>query len=295
MIRNLLIPLDGYEQSEIVGRWAGRFAAVLGARISLLGVISRNGSTFGDIQQRVQSDTWKESDYIGSKVEAYLETIANEMADGDPKPDVHIRTGNPDSEIPKAALDLHSDAIVLATRRASVLSRAVLGSVTDKVIRSAAVPVIATNPESTMTLVSSPDVPSQIIVTLDGSELSETAVETAIDIASQAGSKILFVRAVTGAFASEQSDELRRDRTECLDYLGAFRDQATASGVEADCRVTAGSPPKAIIDASKMDSSSVIMMTTHGRSGFKRAVLGSVADQVLRSSSVPVFVLPPPD
>lgn len=294
MIRDLLVPLDGYEQSETVGMWAGRFAAVIGAQVTLLGVVSSNGSAFGDINDRIGPGNWKESDYVEAKAEAYLATMATKMATGDSKPSYQVRKGSADSQIPETAKELNSDAVVLATRRVSALSRAVLGSVTDKIIRSAKIPVIATNPESTMTLVSSPDVPSQIIVTLDGSSLSETAVEPAIDIASQAGAKILFIRAVAGVFASEQSDQLRKERTECLDYLGRFIESATAAGVEAKCRVTAGSPSKAIIDASKSETSSVIMMTTHGRSGFKRAVLGSVADQVLRSASVPVFVMPPP-
>ena len=81
--------------------------------------------------------------------------------------------------------------VVLATRRVSSLSRAVLGSTTDKIITSARVPVIAANPESLMTLESTPDVPSTIIVTLDGSDISETAVDPALDVASRCGSKIL--------------------------------------------------------------------------------------------------------
>lgn len=294
MIRELLIPLDGYEQSETVGRWAGRFAAVIGARVTLLGVASNGSSTFGDIHQRYSSGPWTESDYIEAQAESYLRSIADEIGVDEPEPRVVIKRGSADSEIPKAAIEYKADAVVLATRRVSALSRAVLGSVTDRVIKSASTPVIATNPESAMTLTTSPDVPTQIIVTLDGSELSEAAIEPAIDLASQAGSRILFVRAVVGAFASEQSDELKKERKQCLDYMAPFRERAAESGVDAECRVTAGSPARAIIDASKSDSNSLIMMTTHGRSGFKRAVLGSVADQVLRSAATPVFVLPPP-
>ncbi len=295
MLRELLVPLDGFEQSEAVGRWAGRFAAVIGAQVTLLGVVSGKQEAFGDVQQRITSSSWDESDNVESQVQGYLTDLASEIADNGSRPNVLVRKGSADSEIAAAAKELGADAVVLATRRVSALSRAVLGSITDKVIKAAATPVIATNPESAMTLVTSPDVPAQIIVTLDGSALSEAAVEEAIDIAAQTGSKILFIRAVVGAFASEESDELRRERNECLDYLAPFSERASSGGVESNCLVTAGSPARAIIDASKSNSSSLIVMTTHGRSGFKRAVLGSVTDQVLRSAAVPVLVLPPPD
>ena len=108
------------------------------------------------MDQRVKPGDWKETDLVEARVESYLKQIADEIASDETRPNVLIRKGNAETEIHRTASALKYSAVVLATRRVSALSRAVLGSVTDKVVKSSAIPVITTNPESTMTLASSP-------------------------------------------------------------------------------------------------------------------------------------------
>ena len=113
MLRELLVPLDGFEQSEAVGRWAGRFAAVIGAQVTLLGVVSSKREAFGDVQQRITSSSWNESDNVEAQVEGYLSDLASEIADNGSRPNVIVRKGAADSEIPSAARELGVDAVVL--------------------------------------------------------------------------------------------------------------------------------------------------------------------------------------
>ena len=80
---------------------------------------------------------------------------------------------------------------------------------------------------------------------------------------------------------------------ECSEYLAVFQAKAQEAGVTADCKVTPGNPAGAIIETAKSEESCIVVMTTQGRSGFRRAVLGSVTDQVIRDAPAPVLVIPP--
>jgi nucleotide-binding universal stress UspA family protein len=86
--------------------------------------------------------------------------------------------------------------------------------------------------------------------------------------------------------------EIRQD---ALMYLEPFVKSARDSGLAADSRSVIGNAVGAIIDSAEENEGSLIVMSTHGRSGFKRFFLGSVADKVVRSAGTPVLVLPPRD
>jgi nucleotide-binding universal stress UspA family protein len=81
---------------------------------------------------------------------------------------------------------------------------------------------------------------------------------------------------------------------EAEEYLARVRDRLAGAGLE---RVTTsvwyGEPATSIVDAAKFNGVGMIVMTTHGRSGFGRLLLGSVAESVLRGTSTPVLVLHP--
>jgi nucleotide-binding universal stress UspA family protein len=66
-----------------------------------------------------------------------------------------------------------------------------------------------------------------------------------------------------------------------------------AQGVKASYQVTLGTPAKAIMDLVEAQQVSLIVMMSHGRGSFKRAIMGSVADEILRRSSVPVLIIRP--
>lgn len=138
---------------------------------------------------------------------------------------------------------------------------------------------------------------SNILVPLDGSDLAEGALEVAIDIAKPAGGMVtLFVAAEPEAaqalFAFADSEEITRAMA-----ADAYLDQVAArlgdSGVEAVKTSSDGSNVAAeIVDRAAAEDVSMIVMTSHGRSGIGRWLLGSVADKVARSATVPVVIVP---
>jgi nucleotide-binding universal stress UspA family protein len=137
---------------------------------------------------------------------------------------------------------------------------------------------------------------SKIMVPLDGSALSETALPAAASLAESTGAALLLVRA-TEAHATMLGDpteaqvEVVREAEEYLDGV-KLRLQARARG-EITTAVWYGSPAEAIAEAAQFNDVDMIVMTTHGRGGLGRMFLGSVTESVMRSTPTPILVLHP--
>ncbi len=127
-----------------------------------------------------------------------------------------------------------------------------------------------------------------ILVPLDGSPLAELALPFASVLARVAGGRLFLIHA-----ASDMA-MLRRGSTE-LDiavHLDRLADRLRKSGIVTSQQVVYDEPPRAIAQVARDHQAALIVMATHGRGGIGRALYGSVADQVLRSSSVPVLLVP---
>lgn len=242
---------------------------------------------------------------VDEAVERARRYLLNEAARVDVaggKAEVEVAIGKPADEIVVAAEKLGVDAIAMATRRESALARGILGSVTDRVIHTTNLPLLVVHPESVSAFSGNAGAPSTIVVPLDGSELSEKAVPVAQEIASVVGARMLFIRSSSTPYFGGAEAEvdyvstsygMTEVRQDALAYLEGFVKTARDSGLEVDSRAVIASAAGAIIDAAEENEGSLIVMSTHGRSGFKRFFLGSVADKVVRSAGMPVLVLPP--
>lgn len=144
-----------------------------------------------------------------------------------------------------------------------------------------------------------------ILVPLDGSEASEHALGTACTIARHAGATLHLVH----VHMSHQVDPIYVEGLPVIDdelhsqseahartYLERLRDRtASTTGLDVTCELLPGDGSIAAVlvhDALAHDAG-LIAMTTHGRGGFERAWLGSVADQLVRCSPVPLLVVRP--
>ena len=74
-------------------------------------------------------------------------------------------------------------------------------------------------------------------------------------------------------------------------YLMNWAQSLKTLGVKASFEVTIGTPAKAIMELAQAQQASLIIMMSHGRGAFKRAIIGSVADAILHGSSVPVLII----
>ncbi|HEY6828167.1 MAG TPA: universal stress protein [Gemmatimonadaceae bacterium] len=133
-----------------------------------------------------------------------------------------------------------------------------------------------------------------IVVPLDGSALAEGAIATAVDVCRRMRSKLVLLRvhkppetAITRAY--EWDRETRRREQEYLETLvGRLRERFDA---EAESAVLDGHAADAIADAAEARPTALIVMTSHGRTGFNRAWIGSVADAIVRRASTPVLLV----
>lgn len=216
---------------------------------------------------------------------------------------------------PSDAVAAHVDAtdaelVVMSTHGRGTIERAWLGSVADRLVRHLAVPVLLVRPSDEATRDGSGDpapgsAPAihRVLVPLDGSPLSEAALDPAIRLARVAGASVRLLR-VTGVHlmigspyiphaAQEHQVHFEAARREAWQYLEGVAERLAADGVDvAGIDVRDGAAAATILDAAR-ESADLIAMATHGRGGLRRLFLGSVSDKVLRGASLPVLLVRP--
>jgi nucleotide-binding universal stress UspA family protein len=141
----------------------------------------------------------------------------------------------------------------------------------------------------------------KILVCLDGSALAETALPHAQTLASDEDAEILLLR-VSANPAAEFSfsdpsiaNNLIEDmEAETLAYLQSARSRLQKAGFRTSFLICQGAIAETILKTASESHADVIVMSTHGRSGVKRWLLGSVADRVVTHSDVPVMLIRPP-
>ena len=144
----------------------------------------------------------------------------------------------------------------------------------------------------------------RILIPTDGSEVAEAAIEQAVDIAEKYGAELhaLYVidtDAVSYSLGSEQVDRLQQGKfdevTELKEKAAAatesVRTQAKPHGIDVIEHHAGGRPHRLIADYADEHDIDLIVMGSHGRSGVRRALLGSVTERTLRSTHTPVLVV----
>jgi nucleotide-binding universal stress UspA family protein len=134
----------------------------------------------------------------------------------------------------------------------------------------------------------------RILVPLDGSPLAEDALPKAVELVQGSAGKLFVLRAVEAhAFPGADRTEAQvKVVKEAEDYLGQIRDRLAALGVkDVDISIWYGPATDAIVEAVSLYKIDQIVMTTHGRSGLGRLILGSVAESVLRGTTTPILLL----
>ncbi|MFT4883944.1 MAG: nucleotide-binding universal stress UspA family protein [Natronomonas sp.] len=144
----------------------------------------------------------------------------------------------------------------------------------------------------------------KILVPTDGSDTSENAVEHALDIAEQYGAEVhaLYVvdtDSMSLALGAEQLDRIEQgnfgEMEEVKDKAdaatGYIAEQAAARGLETVEHISSGKPHEKIASYAENNDIDLVVMGSHGRSGVKRAILGSVTERTLRSTHAPVLVV----
>ena len=136
----------------------------------------------------------------------------------------------------------------------------------------------------------------KILIPLDGSALAESAIATATEVAGQDTTFMLLRAAeahtLPGADPTEAQVAIVR---EAEGYLAGIAARLKGQGVErVETSVWYGPAESAIVEAARLRKADLIVMSTHGRSGLGRLILGSVAESVLRGTTTPILLLREP-
>jgi nucleotide-binding universal stress UspA family protein len=136
-----------------------------------------------------------------------------------------------------------------------------------------------------------------LLVPLDGSKVAEAALPYAIVLARSLGASVRLLAIVEHRLGGlgdrfsqrKQATTARETRSYLAQAVTVLHEQ----GIDAEAEVHTGVPAKQILNVAERMGSSAIVMATHGRSGIERLIVGSVADEVMRSGVRPALLVPP--
>jgi nucleotide-binding universal stress UspA family protein len=286
MYRRILVPLDGSVFSEAALGAAVEMAERVDGEIALL--IVRDVLTFAEAEELTAERDREAWEYIGNvamRLKARTSVPVTSL----------VRRGSVASEIMAEARTSH-DLIVMASHGRGGISRAWIGSVTDTCVRWSDRPVLVVRSAEGPSSESALRV-GRVVVPLDGSDLAESAVPAAVELAKLFSTGIVLVRAVipyavpvtpeTGWVSVDPRAEMEAAR-EYLDRVAErIRPEASLS-VEV---TLAQQPARTVCDVAGRDG--LVVIASHGYGGIKRAVLGSTTDKVIRASEGGVLVVRP--
>jgi nucleotide-binding universal stress UspA family protein len=301
MLDQLLVTLDGSEFGEHALPFAKAIAARTGASVSLSHVLCCDPPT--DLLQNTPFQ------YEGVSMEAYDEKHTEEQRrylDGkvaefrEEAPGSQVRgallEGYVTEALERHANDIGAQLVVMTTHGRTGFSRTWLGSVADSLVRNSRFPLLvirplddgASFPESRF---------DHFLVPLDGSPTGEEILGPATELGRVMGARFTLLHVVSpyvsvGARmspvpAGHLEDRLEKART----YLARIQARLEGEGIEADPVIESHfSPARAILQVAEKEGVDLIAIATHGYTGVKRALLGSVADKVLRGARWPLLL-----
>jgi nucleotide-binding universal stress UspA family protein len=314
MTVRIIVPLDQSATAESALPLARTLASQLGGRITLISVLDVPSSlshyTRGQERDfsreeigRSSLDAVPDSPYgnwggwSGSEPSAkQVEEIASETAsaeqylnaiaetfDGTQVEKV-VKFGKPAERILEAAESRDNSIIVLASHGRTGIGRVVIGSVAARVVQSAHNPVFVVRARRGVSGAGMATPIRKVLAPVDGSTFAERTIPVLNKYFGKNESEISLLYVIeTPRYANQAQAE---------EYVKWLARKVSEEGVSASHTVREGSPPDQILAASSDLGADLIAISTHGRSGLDRFVLGSVAERVLNEADVPVMLVP---
>ena len=237
--------------------------------------------------------------------EEYLATVSKPLiSKGVPRVVTRVLDGPTTETIAAYARDNAVDLVVLTTHGRGILSRFWIGSVADRLVRQLEQPILLVRPQAARGA-PSPAMVRRILVPLDGSPLAAAMVEPATRFGELLGAEFTLFRAVVVpppvwlpvpgiVMPPEAAGSPTKQELEATRYLHEVAQQLRLNGLTVETAVqVAPDPVAAIADYAEHHAADLIALATHGYGGAARLLLGSVADKLLRTATVPLLVWRP--
>ena len=315
MFQRFFVPLDGSARAEKAIPVAASLARASAGTVILARVIvpplpeEYGANIVGNEARLVQGEERSEARaYLDEVMDRYDQVLAGLHV----IVEVTFDSGTVSSTLLSLAEQEHTDMIVMCSRGENRLKRWVFGSIAQSTMRHSPLPVLVLNDHGTASVLENPTRPLRLLVPLDGSAFSEATLQPLCQFLALFPTvephelhllQVVTVPPAGGRFRSgaNVTDLLQQDEChQAEQYL-----QAVAKGVSAwipektQVVVTtetfvytdvAGTIVKQVGQGTGYD---LIALATHGRSGIKRAILGSVTEHVFGTTTLPLFVVCP--
>ena len=291
MYRTILAPLDGSALSEFVLPYVEELNSRFGGKIILLRAYPKGeASLAGTHQAYVDGVAQVVRERLGAKADVECVIVA----------------GHPNREIVDYARKEDVRLIAAVARGESGVGLWPVGSTADKVIRETGKPVLIIRAAAPLAMPEQ-GILNRVLVPLDGSKLSEAILPYVEALVSGASGKAKKVKAEVTLFqvleavkyGLAESGYKQPDIAGMAASARSYLDEAGAGlrdrGVAVQSQVSTGirSVDQEILQFAHSSNANLIAMSTHGRSGFSKLFLGSMADRVLHSGDVPLLLVKP--
>lgn len=302
-MKRILVPLDGSEFAERALQPALHLARRSGAQVHLATVVSDLPPVplaAGDGELISQ---WFEEEE--ERARTYLSEAKGNASARAPGVEIHehVQLGPVGRTLQAVADEVEADLIVLTTHGRGAWQRAWLGSVADQLLRNARRPLLLIREgDEAQGLFEEEGSPRHILVPLDGSKASETALEALPGLLEgSGGNRITLVSVLQRPFPlattylphAVTEDRLLQERKKRMEeYMSGVREGLAKEGLTVDSRVLTGDDAaRALLDFTKGEEVDLVALSTRGRGGVSRFFLGSVADKLVRGAAVPVLAV----
>jgi nucleotide-binding universal stress UspA family protein len=295
MFHKILVPVDGSIESERALHPALKLARAIEGEVILL----RNMKVVHMSMPELASEyDWSWPNYSREQSRQEIHDYLDKLVKTHEQPGVAIRTSAVDGDTASLIVDwAETEAVDLIAMSAQGWSSAKvreLGSITERVLYGAPCPVLMVRSEMIQ----------RVAVTLDGSELAEQAIQPAYQLARSLGADLTLLRVnepLSTVYPTLQSDKERRlaewNRMADWAYLENIvrdLDEDVAMVVVEGDSTSSNSAVSSILDFAKLHAIDLLVMSTHGRTGLRRWLYGSVTAKVMRESHASMLIIRPP-
>lgn len=303
MFRKILLPLDSSDLAEYALAPAIRLAQQANGELCLLHVLERHTVLVPEGPD-VLGHTLYYPEMVYKRAEMlarnYLDGLQSELAREHANVTWRflLQEGDPAARIVDTAVNEQVDLIVMSTHGYSGVTRWVLGSVAEKVLRHAPCPVLIVRDRTAF---------DHVLITLDGSKLAESSLSPGLDLAQAFEADVTLLRVDD---ASDEIDlqavaELNNEEPglgerfrlsihqDMKQYLEQMRLKYRRDDVTVATTTNYGKPAPTILHFAETEDIDLIVMCTHGRTGLARWRYGSVTEKVLRGTNCAMFISRP--
>lgn len=279
--RRLLVAVDASESGSNAFRQACRLGGGE-ARIAAITAIPVYPDQFDVLatKERVGEALRREGERILSEVEKVAREEGVDVK-------LILEEGSPFERIVDVAEEGGYDLIVMGRRGKSRIEKALVGSVTSRVIGHSQRDVMVVPSGASIGW-------KTILLATDGSRFSQAATERAIGFAKSKGGKLKVLNAVDPmeGFSVEEVPNIEEDLLKRAgEVIRRVQEDARQAGVESESHIEKAEPYKLITEAAAAQGAGIIFMGTHGRTGLRRLLMGSVTEKVIGHASCPVLVV----